>query len=188
MAVHPWRPVVIYYVALPFFPTQGGAGARRRRRVPNGNAAIRRAEAMAANAADAGAIAFSRSGDPSGDFEDAVILKTFDQVPDDFASQSRVPAPAASTDHQQQCSVAAGRSISLKRDSSRARGAPTRRDKERDLVRRKCRSERTPQRCCVACSHSISAHWPCSRHRAMTGKRAAPPVFRTADSSISRPL
>jgi hypothetical protein len=33
----------------------------------------------------AGAVAFSRSGDPNlGEFEDAVILKTFGDVPEDF--------------------------------------------------------------------------------------------------------
>jgi hypothetical protein len=40
---------------------------------------------MAFNEANAGAVAFSRSGDPNiGEFEDAVILKTFGQVPEDF--------------------------------------------------------------------------------------------------------
>jgi hypothetical protein len=35
--------------------------------------------------ANAGAVAFSRSGDPTlGEFEDAVILKTFGEVPEDF--------------------------------------------------------------------------------------------------------
>ena len=43
-------------------------------------------KAMALDEANAGAVAFSRSGDPNlGEFEDAVILKTFGQVPDDFA-------------------------------------------------------------------------------------------------------
>ena len=80
---------MIYYVALPFSPAEGGLAPGDAVECPNGNAAIRRAEAMAANEANAGAVAFSRSGDPNlGDFEDAVILKTFGQVPDDFASQS----------------------------------------------------------------------------------------------------
>jgi hypothetical protein len=48
-------------------------------------AAIRRAQGMAFNKENAGAVAFSRSGDLNlGDFEDAVILKTFGQVPEDF--------------------------------------------------------------------------------------------------------
>jgi len=41
---------------------------------------------MAANEANAGAVAFSCSGHPNlGEFDDAVILKTFGEVPDDFA-------------------------------------------------------------------------------------------------------
>lgn len=41
---------------------------------------------MSCDKSSAGAVAFSRSGDPNlGEFEDAVILKTFGQVPDDFA-------------------------------------------------------------------------------------------------------
>jgi hypothetical protein len=52
---------------------------------PSGAAAIRRAEAIARLDANAGAVAFSRSGDPNlGEFEDAVILKTFGDVPEDF--------------------------------------------------------------------------------------------------------
>jgi hypothetical protein len=40
---------------------------------------------MSHHEAHAGAIAFSRHGDPNhGEFEDAVILKTFGEVPDDF--------------------------------------------------------------------------------------------------------
>jgi hypothetical protein len=59
---------------------------------PNGAAAIRRAQVMAFNDVNAGAVAFSRSGDLNsrsgdlnlGEFDDAVILKTFGQVPEDF--------------------------------------------------------------------------------------------------------
>jgi hypothetical protein len=48
---------------------------------------IRRARAMAADKANAGAVAFSRKGDPDrGEFEDAVILKTFGAVPEDLIS------------------------------------------------------------------------------------------------------
>jgi hypothetical protein len=40
---------------------------------------------MARHQANAGAVAFSRSGDPNlGEFEDATILKTFGEVPEDF--------------------------------------------------------------------------------------------------------
>jgi hypothetical protein len=42
---------------------------------------------MAFDKRNAGAIAFSRSGDLHlGEFEDAVILQTFGQVPDEFAT------------------------------------------------------------------------------------------------------
>jgi hypothetical protein len=40
---------------------------------------------MSANGSNAGAVAFSQKGNPDiGEFEDAVILKTFGEVPDDF--------------------------------------------------------------------------------------------------------
>ena len=55
---------------------------------PSGAAAIRRAQALASGKANAGALAFSRSGDPNlGEFEDAVILKAFGEVPEDFAAR-----------------------------------------------------------------------------------------------------
>jgi len=51
--------------------------------MPNESAAIRRAEAMARDSSNAGALAFKRSGDPGmGSFSDAVVLKTFGEVPD----------------------------------------------------------------------------------------------------------
>jgi hypothetical protein len=50
--------------------------------MPNEGAAIRRAESMSRDAANAGALAFKRSGDPNmGNFNDATILKTFGEVP-----------------------------------------------------------------------------------------------------------
>ena len=46
---------------------------------------------MAFNQANAGAVAFSRSGDPNvGEFDDAVILKTFGEVPEDFTDSRQV--------------------------------------------------------------------------------------------------
>jgi hypothetical protein len=78
---------MIYYVALPFTATEGGLAPGQAVECPSGATAIRRAQALASDNANAGAVAFSRSGDPNlGDFEDAVILKTFGQVPDDFAA------------------------------------------------------------------------------------------------------
>jgi len=79
------EPVMVYYVALPFSLIEGGLAPGPAVECMSGAAAIRRAEAMASNQANAGAVAFSRSGDLNlGEFEDAVILKTFGQVPEDF--------------------------------------------------------------------------------------------------------
>jgi len=77
---------MIYYVALPFLPTEGGGLAPGQPiECPSEGAAIRRAEAMSRHEANAGAVAFSRHGDPNlGEFDDAVILRTFGDVPDDF--------------------------------------------------------------------------------------------------------
>ena len=50
--------------------------------MPNAAAAIRRAEAMSRDGANAGALAFKRSGDPNmGNFTEATILKSFGEVP-----------------------------------------------------------------------------------------------------------
>jgi hypothetical protein len=74
-----------YYVALPFVAVEGELAPGDAIECPNGAAAVRRAQALAANAANAGAVAFSRSGNADlGEFEDAVILKTFGEVPEGF--------------------------------------------------------------------------------------------------------
>jgi hypothetical protein len=40
---------------------------------------------MSCDAANAGAVAFSRKGNPDvGEFDDATVLKVFGEVPDDF--------------------------------------------------------------------------------------------------------
>jgi hypothetical protein len=76
---------VVYYVALPFVSVEGRLAPSQAIECPNGAAAIRRAQAMDANEANVGAVAFWRSGDLNlGEFEDVVTLKSFDQVPDDF--------------------------------------------------------------------------------------------------------
>ena len=74
---------VTYFVAQPFELTKGGhLVAGQPQQVQTATAAIRRAENLAARG---GAIAFSRTGDlSSGDFEDAVVLKRFGQVPDEL--------------------------------------------------------------------------------------------------------
>jgi hypothetical protein len=76
---------VVYFVALPFIHVEGGLAPGEAVECPSGAAAIRRAQAMAFNQINAGAVAFFRNGDPNlGEFEDAVVLKTFGQVPEDF--------------------------------------------------------------------------------------------------------
>ena len=73
---------VTYYVALPFVRTEEGVAPGEAQEMPNQGAAIRRAEAMSLDDANAGALAFKRSGDPNiGSFADATILKTFGEVP-----------------------------------------------------------------------------------------------------------
>jgi hypothetical protein len=74
---------VTYYVALPFVRTEDGVAPGDAQEMPNEGAAVRRVEAMARDMAFAGALAFKRSGDPAmGSFDDAVVLKTFGEVPD----------------------------------------------------------------------------------------------------------
>jgi hypothetical protein len=71
-----------YYVALPFVRTEEGVAAGEAQEMPNERAAIRRAEAMSRDPANAGALAFKRSGDPGmGSFDDATILQSFGEVP-----------------------------------------------------------------------------------------------------------
>jgi hypothetical protein len=78
---------VTYYVALPFLQDDAGspvAGDGEELQSPS--AAIRRAEAMSSIAGNLGAIAFSRTGDPSiGEFNDALVLRKFGDVPDDLS-------------------------------------------------------------------------------------------------------
>jgi hypothetical protein len=77
---------MIYYVAIPFTPAEGGGWAPgQAMECPSASAAIRRAETMSRHEGNVGAVAFSRNGDPNlGEFDDAVILKSFGDVPDDF--------------------------------------------------------------------------------------------------------
>jgi hypothetical protein len=76
---------MVYFVALPFVRVDGGLAPGEAVECPYEAAAIRRAQAMACNQAIAGAVAFSRRGSPDlGEFEDAVILKAFGEVPNDL--------------------------------------------------------------------------------------------------------
>ena len=73
---------VTYYVALAFVRTEEGAAAGQAQEMPNERAAIRQAEALSRDPANAGALAFKRSGDPNmGNFDEPTILKSFGEVP-----------------------------------------------------------------------------------------------------------
>ena len=76
---------VTYYVALPFLRAEDGVAPGEAKEMPNERAAIRQAEAMSRDPANAGALAFKRSGDPNmGNFEEATILKSFGEVPNNL--------------------------------------------------------------------------------------------------------
>lgn len=81
---------MIYYVALPFVRLDEGLAPGEAVECPHATAAIRRAAALASASPNAGAVAFSRSGDPNtGDFDEAVVLRTFGEVPDDIGDEAR---------------------------------------------------------------------------------------------------
>ena len=73
---------VTYYVALPFVRTDDGeVVAGEAKELRTAGAAVREAQRMALTAA--GAVAFSRTGDPAmGEFEDAVVIRRFGEVDD----------------------------------------------------------------------------------------------------------
>jgi len=79
---------ISYYVALPFAEDDDGsviAGTAEEFQSPS--TAIRRAEALSRTSGAIGAVAFTRSGDPmTGDFKDAVVLKSFGNVPADLSA------------------------------------------------------------------------------------------------------
>jgi hypothetical protein len=80
---------MVYYVALPFARTDGGFAPCEAVECPHAAAAVRRAEAMSHRDGISGAIAFYRRGNPDlGEFEEAEILKTFGDVPEDFRGVS----------------------------------------------------------------------------------------------------
>jgi hypothetical protein len=76
---------VTYYVALPFVRLENGALAPGQAvECPHSAAAIRRG-VMSGSEMNTGAVAFSRSGSPElGELDDAVLLKSFGDVPEDF--------------------------------------------------------------------------------------------------------
>lgn len=73
---------VTYYVALPFVRSDDGVASGQALECQSEQQAVSRAGAMARDPANAGAIAFKRSGDPMmGDFSDAIVIKAFGEVP-----------------------------------------------------------------------------------------------------------
>ena len=77
---------VTYYVALPFIRTEEGTAPGQAQECQSEGTAIRRAEGMSRDPANAGAVAFKRAGDPNvGEFSDAVVLKKFGDVPEDLS-------------------------------------------------------------------------------------------------------
>ena len=73
-------PAVTYYVALPYVRTEDGdLVAGEPKEMPSADAARREAASMALGTA--GAVAFSRTGDPGvGEFEEAQVLATYGEV------------------------------------------------------------------------------------------------------------
>jgi hypothetical protein len=78
--------VVTYFVALPFIATDDGLAPGEAVECLSANAAVMRAEALSHREGHAGAVAFSRSGDPAtGEFTDANLIKKFGDVPNDLS-------------------------------------------------------------------------------------------------------
>lgn len=76
-----------YFVALPFVPSDDGVTPGEPVECASANAAVLRAEALSRISGHAGAVAFSRSGDPDvGEFRDAVMIRTFGAVPSDLST------------------------------------------------------------------------------------------------------
>jgi hypothetical protein len=80
-------PQVTYFVALPFVASDDGVAAGEPMECFNPTAVVIRAEALSRKPGHVGAVAFSRTGDPStGDFGDAHVIKKFGEVPDDLSA------------------------------------------------------------------------------------------------------
>ncbi|MET4481577.1 hypothetical protein [Bradyrhizobium sp. F1.13.3] len=73
---------VTFFVALPFVAADDGVAAGEPMECFNPNAAVMRAEALSRKEGHVGAVAFSRTGDPStGDFSDAKVSRKSRDVP-----------------------------------------------------------------------------------------------------------
>jgi hypothetical protein len=80
-------PILTYYVALPFTRlADGGLAPGQAIDCPSLAAALQRADALSRAPANAGAVAFFRSGDASlGEFTEKVLIRAFGDVPDDLS-------------------------------------------------------------------------------------------------------
>jgi hypothetical protein len=77
---------VTYYVALPFVASDDGIARAEPVECLSANAAVMRAEVLSRKPGHVGALAFSRSGDPStGEFGDAKVIRKFGDIPDDLS-------------------------------------------------------------------------------------------------------
>jgi hypothetical protein len=75
---------VTYYVALPFVMADDGLAPGEAVECTSANAAVMRAEALSRKPGCAGALAFSRTGDPAtGEFGHATLIRKFGDVPDE---------------------------------------------------------------------------------------------------------
>jgi hypothetical protein len=78
---------ITYFVALPFDVADGSVVVGEPIECPNPEAAIERAQGLWKVLGHTGAVAFSRTGDPTtGDFHDATVLRKFGDVPDDLSA------------------------------------------------------------------------------------------------------
>jgi hypothetical protein len=78
---------ITYYVALPFVEAEDGIAPGEAIECFNPNAAVMRAEALSRKPGYAGAVAFSRMGDPAtSDFGDAKVIRKFGEVPDGLSA------------------------------------------------------------------------------------------------------
>ena len=74
---------ITYCVALPFVFPDDGLSPGLPVECTSAASAIMRAETLSRVLGNAGAVAFSRTGDPgAGEFKDATVLKRFGDVPD----------------------------------------------------------------------------------------------------------
>jgi hypothetical protein len=72
-----------YYVALPFVKSNDGVAPGHAMECQSEAQALSRTGTMSRDPANAGAIAFKRSGDPMmGDFSDAIVIRAFGEVPE----------------------------------------------------------------------------------------------------------